>query len=326
MANQKIRRHEKSVGSVIEIYLEDNYSMVESVFKALASERRLQILSYLTNRNSSVIEIAAALDMPNSTATMHINILAKAGLVRTELTPASRGLQKVCYRICDRLLIHMPMLATTNKNVIDIEMPIGAYVDCKVSPTCGLAGESGVIGEFDDPKHFYDPERIYAQLLWFRAGYVEYRFPKRLPHQVILESLQVSLEIGSEAPLHSDDWPSDIMMWINGVEIGTWTSPADFADMRGVLTPDWWEEWSSQYGLLKMWKVTPQGSFIDGMQVSDVTLDEIKIANNEFITVRIGVKSDAVNVGGLNIFGKQFGNYPQDILMRLTYLPNGAKE
>jgi predicted transcriptional regulator len=35
--------------------------------------------------------------------------------------------------------------------------------------------------------------------------------------------------------------------------------------------------------------------------------------------VRIGVKADARYVGGLNIFGRHFGNYPQDIVLRLRY-------
>jgi len=33
--------------------------------------------------------------------------------------------------------------------------------------------------------------------------------------------------------------------------------------------------------------------------------------------VRIGIAEHAVNVGGLNIFGVGFGNYDQDIVMRM---------
>jgi predicted transcriptional regulator len=36
--------------------------------------------------------------------------------------------------------------------------------------------------------------------------------------------------------------------------------------------------------------------------------------------VRVGVKENAANVGGINIFGREFGNYPQDILLRIDYL------
>jgi len=36
------------------------------------------------------------------------------------------------------------------------------------------------------------------------------------------------------------DWPSDISLWVNDVKIGTWTSPGDYGDRRGVHTPRWW--------------------------------------------------------------------------------------
>jgi predicted transcriptional regulator len=132
----------------------------------------------------------------------------------------------------------------------------------------------------------------------------------------------MSLEVCSEAPLHNDDWPSDVTMWVNGVEIGTWTSPGDFGGERGALTPTWWEEWNSQFGLLKLWKVTEEGTYVDGMRVSNICLDDLKVGVGGFISMRIGVKSSAVNVGGLNIFGRRFGNYPQDIMMRLRFRPS----
>ncbi|MCZ7554462.1 MAG: helix-turn-helix domain-containing protein [Anaerolineales bacterium] len=296
----------------------------EQVLKTLASDRRLEILRYLGGNSCSVNEIAEALDMPPSTATMHINMLEKSGLIRTELKPASRGLQKICARAYDRVLIVLPSGERPVENSVDISMPVGAFVDCQVAPTCGLAGEQGVIGHFDDPSSFYDPDRVYAQLLWFKQGYVEYRFPNRLPAGVILESVQVSLELCSEAPLHNDDWPSDVTMWVNDVEIGTWTSPADFGGERGALTPGWWEEWNSQYGLLKVWRVTRGGTYVDGMRASDVTLDTLGIRHRDFIAVRIGIKEGAANAGGLNIFGRRFGNYPQDIVMRLNYLASNS--
>jgi predicted transcriptional regulator len=108
---------------------------------------------------------------------------------------------------------------------------------------------------------------------------------------------------------------------MNQVEVGTWTSPGDFGGERGNLTPAWWEEWNSQYGLLKVWKVTPDGSFVDGVQVSSVTVDALNIGSGGFIAVRIGIKENAARIGGVNIFGRHFGNYPQDIVMRLRFRP-----
>lgn len=218
-------------------------------------------------------------------------------------------------------MIELPRPAEEKERLFEISMPIGNYVDCQVVPTCGLAGNNGIIGLMDDPESFYEPDHVFAQLLWFRLGYVEYRFPNRLPSDVLLDSLQLSMEICSEAPLHHDDWPSDISVWVNGVEIGTWTSPADFGGQRGSLTPDWWESRNTQYGLLKVWQVTQQQSFIDGMKMSDVKLSDLHIAENKYITARIGVKETAQHVGGLNLFGERFGNYPQNLIMRCSFHP-----
>lgn len=111
------------------------------------------------------------------------------------------------------------------------------YVSCKVIPTCGLANEHGVIGLYDDAASFYKPGRIDAQLIWFHHGHVEYHFPNRLPPGSLLDSLQLSMKICSEAPFHHADWPSDVTLWLNDVEVGTWTSPSDFGGQGDVLTP-----------------------------------------------------------------------------------------
>ena len=138
----------------------------------------------------------------------------------------------------------------------------------------------------------------------------------------------MSAEICSEAPLHNDSWPSDITLWINGVEIGTWTCPGDFGGQRGRLTPEWWDSKDSQYGVLKRWLINSEGSFIDGYQLSRVTLRDLGIEGQAVITMRLGVKEDAQNVGGVNIFGSTFGNYPQDITLRIEQMrmtPSGKK-
>ena len=310
---------EPFTGRKLVISLDEPSGSVEQLLKGLASAPRIEILRYLGGHSSSVNEIADALDMPATTAALHINQLEKAGLIRTELKPASRGLQKICVRLYDQVVMTLPAGELPTENTFDIVMPIGAYVDCGVVPTCGLASEHGIIGNLDDPATFYDPGRLNAQLIWFKCGFVEYRFPNRLPANAIPESLQISFEVCSEAPLHNDDWPSDITLWVNEIPIGTWTSPGDYGGERGTLTPDWWEEWNSQYGLLKVWRVTDQGAYVDGMRISDVRLKKLNIEAHKFISVRIGVQEDAANVGGINIFGSRFGNYPQDILMRLRF-------
>ncbi|UUZ92407.1 hypothetical protein LJK87_44795 [Paenibacillus sp. P25] len=106
---------------------------------------------------------------------------------------------------------------------------------------------------------------------------------------------------------------------MNGTEIGTWTCPGDFGGRKGRLNPAWWPEDSTQFGVLKTWKVDRTKSSIDEVPISGITLADLKIPSSDFITFRIGVKSDAVHKGGINLFGKEFGDFEQDIKMTLSY-------
>jgi predicted transcriptional regulator len=289
------------------------------VFRALANDTRVAILSYLGDRVVAVNQIAKDMGLPSSTATMHISVLERAGLLHTELRPASRGLQKICARTYDELIFDLPRGLHRAHDAVDIEMPIGGFSDFAVEPTCGLVSATGLIGYLDDASAFYEPDRLNAQLLWFRVGYVEYRFPNRVPPGASVDSLQLTAEICSEAPLHAFDWPSDIGVWVNGVLLGEWTCPSDFGGQRGRLTPSWWEEKDSQFGVLKRWLVTARGTTIDGIDLSAVDLETLGLTPGDPIAVRIGVRPDAENVGGLNLFGRGFGNYPQDLGLRLEY-------
>jgi predicted transcriptional regulator len=129
-----------------------------------------------------------------------------------------------------------------------------------------------------------------------------------------------------EAPQHNPDWPSDITLWINGLEIGSWTCPGDYGGKRGQLTPRWWPEDQTMYGLLKIWRVDSSGSYIDGERLSDRSIEQLRLAGSNHVSVRLGVKPEARNVGGINLFGRRCGNYPQDLVMRLHYsFPEGNK-
>jgi len=308
-------------GKSIHIDAQRSDGQALGMLKALASETRMAILRYLGDRIVPVNRIAADLDLAASTATMHVAILEKAGLLHTEMRPAVRGLQKVCARTYDELVIDLPRGRDHHRQHVEQSMPIGAYLACDVEPTCGLAGRTGLIGYLDDPASFYEPGRIDAQLIWFRSGSLEYRFPNRVPPTARIHSLQLSAEVCSEAPLHDADWPSDISVWINGVHLGKWTSPADFGGERGRFTPHWWEEKDSQFGVLKRWKVSDAGTTIDGMPLSSVSTGQLDLRPGVPIRVAIGVRPDAANVGGINLFGHGFGNYPQDFALTLEFEP-----
>ena len=291
-----------------------------SKLKALASEPRVQILSLLKQHTLNINELADKLALPQSTVATHIAILEKAGLITTENIKARKGTQKLCHPAFKELLIQFPEQRTVAENFIEIEMPIGIFTDCSVSAPCGLCSTESIIGLLDVPDAFLEPERMKAGLLWCGTGTIEYKFPNNaLQMQKPISKLEVSMELSSETPGTNANWPSDITLWINRIEVGTWTSPGDYGDRRGKYTPDWWKLEGSQYGILKHFTVTSEGSFVDGTKISDTTLDDLKLSEHHSIRVQLGVKENAEHMGGMNIFGKGFGNYDQGLILRAYY-------
>ena len=294
----------------------------QMVLQAFASPARARILKLLRGGPLNINEIAAGTGLPQSSVSANIQVLEKAGLVRSESHRARKGTQKVCHTLFDELLVTFkdPPVPTDSATVETV-MPLGLYTSCNVSAPCGLCSSSGIIGLLDVPDSFLDPGRMGAALLWFMRGYVEYQFPNNarlLGGEVA--ALEVSMELSSEVPGTSPDWPSDITVSINRVEIGTWTSPGDFGDKRGVYTPAWWKLKGSQYGMLKAFRVTHEGSFVDGMKISPVAIKDLGLADHRSIRLTVAVREDARHAGGINIFGRGFGNYDQDIALRLTSL------
>lgn len=291
------------------------------VLKAFASAARVKVLKLLHTKGAmNVNDIASALDLPQSTISSNIQILEDAGLIRTETQRARKGNQKICHTSFDQVLVMFEDdTSALSANTIEVAMPLGLYTSCEVSAPCGLCSNEGIIGLLDVPNTFLDPDRMRAGLVWFTRGFLEYQFPNNAKlTSGSVESMEFSMELSSEVPGTAADWPSDITVSVNGVDIGTWTSPGDFGDKRGVYTPHWWKLKGSQYGKLKSWRVTDDGTYVDGMKISPVSLKELELENHHSIRLRIGVKDDAKHRGGINIFGRGFGNYDQDIVLRLA--------
>ena len=102
----------------------------------------------------------------------------------------------------------------------EVEIQVGHYSDYHAIPTCGLATKDSIIGDFDDPRYFADPERINSEIIWLTEGFLEYRIPNYLKSNQSFREIQFSLELGSEAPGYCDNYPSDIFFYVNGIEIG----------------------------------------------------------------------------------------------------------
>lgn len=302
----------------MELYL-DNTEQLTLIGKALSSEVRVALLKLLCRFELNVNEIAERLNIPASSAAMNVKVLEEAGLIETKLMPGVRGSMKVCYKVVDHLQISLLSNEDMAERSEIIRMPIGNYVDYNVEPTCGIVSERGPIDEEDEPRCFYNPNRSNAKLIWFCKGYLEYRFPNTILKNETEKSLEFSAEVCSEDHEYNLNCPSDITLWVNGIEVGTWTCPSDFGGRRGKLNPSWWPDKNTQYGKLKTWRITDEGSFLDGVLSNPATIKDYKLADNDYICIRIGIKEDAPNSGGVNLFGDCFGDHAQNIILKIGY-------
>ena len=291
------------------------------IFKALGSEVRVAIImQLLKNPGMNMNELAASLNITKGYVTSHIKKLEACGIISISNETAGHGNQKICSVHEDKILIELA-LPDSRENVYEAEIKVGHYCDHSILPTCGLSTSRGVIGEVDDPRYFAHPDRYNADILWFTQGYVDYDIPNVIPPRQKITQLMVSAEISSEAPGINSDWPSDISFYLNGTFVGQWTSPGDFGDVPGIFTPDWWFPNWNQYGLLKMLVINRHGTFIDGLKISDKSIDDFNLTSSSSLRFRFAVDGNSEHVGGLTIFGKTFGNYAQDIKVGLRYKP-----
>lgn len=290
------------------------------LFKALGSEIRLEIIKLLLiNKEMNMNEIATSLNLTNGGLTSHIKKLEECGLIKINSDADGHGNQKLCHINIDKILIDINT-PKQDVGVYETSIAIGHYSDYSVSPTCGLATSSHIIGEFDDPRYFSHPDRFESEILWFTNGYIEYQVPNLLPFNQKIDSISFMLELSSEAPATNNEWPSDIGFYINDTFIGFWTSPGDFGDVKGVFTPAWWPFSLNQYGLLKNITINHSGTFVDGKKVSDVTTDTLNLNYKSNINFRLEVlENDNKKAGGITIYGKRFGNYNQDISVKIEY-------
>ncbi|MCR4922992.1 MAG: ArsR family transcriptional regulator [Lachnospiraceae bacterium] len=291
------------------------------LFKALGSDIRVHIISILLDEGPmSMNKLAAHLKITNGALTGHIKKLEECGIINISNETSGHGNQKICSVMQDKILIDFDT-PIDYSNTYTANIKIGQFSTHKIYPTCGLATDTAVIGELDDIRYFDHPDRFKADIMWFTKGYVEYSVPNLIPVGNRITQISFSAEISSEAPGIDNNWPSDISFYINDRLLGVWTSPGDYGDVHGVFTPSWWPPNWNQYGLLKLIVINRHGTFLDGLKISDVSSNDLKLDYTSTIRLKMAVEDGARHIGGLTLFGKSFGNYDQDINVNLSYTP-----
>ena len=288
---------------------------------ALSSPERIKIIKSLLLESKNLTTLSNELNIPMTSLSRHVDILADAKIIFLTYQPGPKGHTKFC-AIATRGVAFS--FAPTRQQgeastIYSVELPIGVFSHCHIEEPCGMLSSERQLFEFDEPSNFFLPQRVEAECLWFDKGFISYNFPSPPSKQASLMSeISFSFEICSETSCYNNNWPSDITVYVNKVEVLTFTSPGDFGGRRGKYTPDFWPITSTQFGLLKNITINKTGVFLDNQCVNkNITFDDLHLFDGFAIQLTLGIKDDAKYKGGINLFGKNFGDYPQGIKMTL---------
>lgn len=293
---------------------------------ALSSPVRLTVLKLLSVKGVTLKELANKLEMPLSTLLKHVTVLENAGLIVTQVNYTSKGKERRCYHATDNVSINLTSFVEKSapaQTVEEYSLSLGSYFEFHdIASPCGIATTKESLPPLNDVRVFLSPRRTRAQLIWFSQGLLDYRIPLPSGEKLKrLKGISLSFEACSESPFYNNNYKSDISVFINEKRIGVYESSGDYGDRKGFLNPDFWQMGLTQYGKFLLFKIgeaqtTLNEKFLSYVKLSDLQLEKLK---KNYLTLRIGVEPSAKHVGGINLFGKNFGDYKQDIIFQYVY-------
>lgn len=313
-----------------DLYIEGNN--VTKVVKALSNDIRIKILNLLSDDDMNVQTIATHLNLSKTAVLAHINLLEESGFIKSKYLSGSVGNQRVCHKIYDRLIFNFNPSKSEYDDIVyyEKEILVGNYFDFEAYPPCGLANNHSIIKKWDDASVMCDAERVTASLVWTAFGFIEYKVPvdslfvgKKITAMEILIEVAAHQMVSTHKAVILPEYisadritegVSDVTFWINQVEIGTTTITAGNDPEKATYTPSWWRNKPVHGSLVKV-AINNKGCFIGGEKVSNLLFEDI-VDNSGFIKFKLGIKPDAKNSSGIMIFGKEFGRYYQDIIVK----------
>ena len=315
--------------------LYDKEAELSKICSALSVKTRRDIIKLINEKPLTINEIAWKLNIPVSTASFHTKNLINAGILIisnadkkiTNQKNISLGSYFFTLHLGDTLV---PNKSSAHKRTNSFTIPIGSYSNYKIESPCGILSSEGIMLISDTPAVFASPQRFKAGQIWFKRGFLEYNVPLldfsgskttaiRYDDKNKIISLSFTFEICAETINYDHNCKSLVGCTINGKEVCKIKLNGDFGERRGKLNPEWMADNFTQYGLLQNVDVRADGTYLNEKKISEVSLKDLNLVENDILTLKLEVLTDSKRKGGINLFGEHFGDYPQDIVLNVTY-------
>ena len=75
----------------------------------------------------------------------------------------------------------------------------------------------------------------------------------------------------------------------------------------------------TQYGVLVTWKINDKGCMLGANEINSKTFADIRQNEKDYLSIKIGIQDNAKYKGGINLFGKKFGDHNQDIAVKFSW-------
>lgn len=290
---------------------------IEKIGIAISNPIRINILTQINEKSKTITELVKLNFVSFSSILFHLKLLEEAGLIRIVEIAGKKTINKGAEYInidFDPPPEEQHLVSQTYCQ----EVNIGDYIDASFGNDNGFIID-GETYKFTTNSPFFK-ERHKACIIWSCQGYLEYAFDNSPFINKNIQDIEFSFEICSETSFYNNTYKSLFGISINGVEVCEYMSPGDFGGRRGKLNSPQISSYATQFGVLVRVNITQEGIFLNSIQINkNITIDSLNISNQKQLTLKITNKMYNNYYGGFNIFGKNCGDFPQDIKMEVIY-------
>ncbi|MGI6654543.1 MAG: ArsR/SmtB family transcription factor [Christensenellales bacterium] len=285
------------------------------VFKALGSATRVAVMELLLEKGPMrMTAIAEHLGITGGALTSHVKELTDAGLIYIETTGGKHGLQKICHAYNQHMLVEAAPAGYLKMHQQDV--PVGSFVDSRVSEPCGLALSKGPIPGTQEANTFQAPEREHAELVWLAEGDLTYALPTPLVKGDKALELNISLEMAAFSSVDGRQGATNVSLAINDTNVATWVVTSGRMGDRSSYS--WWQRNWPQHGIVHLISIGTEGTFVNDKRVSAAKIGNL-VTDPGDIRLTISAQPAGRRTGGLMIFGSAIGHFTQNIHTLLKY-------